>query len=104
MAGDRTDDRKSRSSVAAGQLHDRLAGPQRAVGLGIFDDLTRDAILLGITRVKVLELGEDTAPPVRQPRQLDEGYMADGRDGGRQHIQEDSQASGTRLALSSHMG
>ena len=72
------DHRQRDAGVAGGRLEDRLAGLDRALGLGGLDHRLRDPVLDRAGRVAALELGEDPHAGLRrQPRQLDQRRVAD---------------------------
>ena len=69
--------------IPAGQFHDCLPQRQQTLRLGVFDDLTRDPVLLGEAGVQVFELGQDTAIQISgQAGKLDDRCFADGFDHG----------------------
>ena len=71
------------SGVPAGELDHRLTRADLTTGFGILDDLPRDPVLLGKTRIEVVQLGQN--PPLNVPGdtgELDQGSPADGLYGG----------------------
>ena len=58
IAAHGSDDGESDAGVAAGQLHDRTAGLQPTLVLGIFDHPKRDAILHAAAGAEAFQLGQ----------------------------------------------
>ena len=61
----RADHRQRDAGVAGRRLEDRLAGPDRALLLGVLDQRARDAVLDRAGRVVRLELGPDAHARLR---------------------------------------
>ena len=85
IALEAADDGQAGPRVPAGEFDHRLTRADLAAGFGIFDDLPRDPVLLGKTRIEVVQLGQDPAIDIAgDPQQLDQGRLADGLYGRRQ--------------------
>ena len=78
----RADDGKTGAHVAAGQLHDGLAGPQITALFGVEDDLQRRPVFLRVPGVEHLELGQNPAlHPGGDAVQRNQRCAADGAGG-----------------------